>query len=177
MTGRQLAASVVFLTGLGCATPPKLPAPLSCSLDRRTTHATPLVQLARPEIVTRGTPAGGALWGPDEDAALVGARFAGEIEGHYPELTACFDRGRERDAELAGRVTIRLTVAPSGDVIALADGGGTTLSHRGVVGCVQSTFTRMKFAPWEGDEVTALLPVDFTAPRELSCVGSRRLGP
>ena len=177
MDGRLIASWVVSVLAVGCASRPPLPALLSCSIGHRNTLAAPTVLLARPEIVTSAVPAS-AEWGPDDDAALVGARFVGEVEGHYGELTACFDRGRERDAELEGRVSVRLTVAPSGDVVALADGGGTTLPHRGVIGCVQSAFTRMKFSPWEGEAVTAVLPLDFSSPREVTCAGTRgHLGP
>ena len=47
----------------------------------------------------------------------------------------------------------------------LSDGGGTTILDRGVVACVQGTFTRMKFKSWDGKAVTAMLPIDFTSPQ------------
>jgi hypothetical protein len=94
----------------------------------------------------------------------VRVRLLREVEGHYPELTACYDRAREHDGTLQGRITVRFTVAPSGDVVGVTDGGGTTLATREVVSCVQGAFARMKFASWDGKAVTAMLPIDFTAP-------------
>ena len=131
------------------------------------------MQITQPVFVPAEAPAQGANAAaspgstgglPGQDAAIVRGRLLQEVEGRYPELTTCFDRGREHDGTLQGRVTVRFTVAPSGDVVGVVDGGGTTLADKGVIACVQGAFTRMKFTPWEGKAVTAMLPIDFTSP-------------
>lgn len=100
----------------------------------------------------------------EQEAVPVRARLLKEVEGHYSELIECYDHGREHNGTLHGRVTVKFTVAPSGEVVGLSDGGGTTMPSSDVIDCVQGAFTRMKFASWEGKPVVAVLPIEFVVP-------------
>lgn len=162
-----LAAFVASLLVVGCASEPP-PAPRAP--PARGTGPS-RVRITEPQIApvqgaseaTAPPPAPGGPT-PEQEAARIRVRLLQEVEGHYAELTQCFDRGREHDGTLQGRVVVRFTVAPSGDVIGLTDPGGSTMPDRDVVACVQGAFTRMKFGAWDGKAVTAVLPIDFIAP-------------
>ena len=58
-------------------------------------------------------------------------------------------------------------------VVGLADGGGSTIINRDVLSCVQGAISRIKFTPWEGKAVSALLPIDFVAPELTARFGAR----
>lgn len=163
-----LASFVASLLVTGCASEPA-PPPRAAPPAR--SNGPSRVRITEPQIApvqgsneaTAPRPAPGGPT-PEQEAARVRVRLLQEVEGHYPELTQCFDRGREHDGTLQGRVVVRFTVAPSGDVVGLSDPGGSTMPDRDVVACVQSAFTRMKFGAWDGKAVTAVLPIDFTVP-------------
>lgn len=154
------------LSLVGCASDPAPPARAPVPEAKAPARAGSRVQVTEPQIVPTVAPqqsAGGPT--PEQEASRIRLMLLRQVEDHYPELTECYDRGRDHDGALSGRVSVRFTVAPSGDVVGLSDGGGTTMVDRTVVSCVQGAFTRMKFKSWDGKAVSAMLPIDFSSPQ------------
>ncbi len=96
-----------------------------------------------------------------DDVLAVRTRVNAEVEPHHPELRACYDEGLSRNDKLAGIVQVKLTVAPNGEPVAVAD-EGSSLTDKDVIACILSRFARMRFTPWEGKAVTLLYPMEFS---------------
>jgi hypothetical protein len=82
-----------------------------------------------------------------------------QIDAHNDEIRECYDRHAERDPH-GGRVSLRFLVAPSGEVVSMADDGSTVVD-KAIVACVSNLVSGQKFASWSGKAVTIVLPIDF----------------
>ena len=89
----------------------------------------------------------------------VRAAILKQIEGHFDEVRACYDRNSERSPS-GGRASLRFVVAPSGEVVNLAD-DGSTLEDKSIVACIGKVISSIKYATWNGKAVTLVLPIDF----------------
>ncbi len=107
-------------------------------------------------------------------SAAVSGRIAPEIVAHgvrrvFGRLRHCYERGLERDASLAGRVTVRFVIGRDG-IVASAQDGGSTLPDPQVVACVVGCFPGIDLPEPEGGIVTVVYPILFapgtTAPPE-----------
>jgi hypothetical protein len=96
----------------------------------------------------------------DRDNA-VRAAVSSEVEKHFGEIRECYFRGTDRDAKLAGRLTVRFVVAPSGEPVVVNE-EGPAFPDKDVASCVLRTFTNMRFSPFEGKAVTIVFPLELT---------------
>jgi eukaryotic-like serine/threonine-protein kinase len=93
-------------------------------------------------------PAGGTVAGTVDPA-----KTQAVVRSHLPEVQGCYERGRMDDPELRGRVTVRITIAPTGSVAATALDSSTIGDSR-VETCILSAVRGWKFpAPNGGGAV------------------------
>jgi outer membrane biosynthesis protein TonB len=109
-------------------------------------------------------PAPGEGTAEREQTVATRAAVVKSVAEHHPAMRACYDTAARTNGSLAGRVAVEFTVAPSGDVVTLAN-HGSTLPDKNVVGCVMEIFSKMKFKPFEGKAVTIVYPIDFEQGR------------
>jgi hypothetical protein len=84
------------------------------------------------------------------------------IRRHLNQIRYCYQKELATTPDLAGRVAIRFTIGPNGNVIAAQD-AGSTLPDKAVVSCVERTFRRMMFPkPTGGGVVIVTYPLVFT---------------
>lgn len=81
------------------------------------------------------------------------------IEARFDDMRACYDRHAERSPH-GGRASLRFVVAPSGEVVSMAD-DGSTLEDKSIVACIGAVISGIKFATWNGKAVSMVLPIDF----------------
>jgi hypothetical protein len=93
------------------------------------------------------------------------ATVQGVVRQSFPQLRACYAAGLARDARLAGRVVVKLSIAADGGV-ANAQDGGSTLADEGVVSCVVRNFQLLTFPPPEGSSVSVVYPLVFAPGAE-----------
>lgn len=72
------------------------------------------------------------------------AKTQAVVRSHLPEIQRCYERGRMDDAELKGRVTMRISVSVSGAVSA-ATVESSTLHSGSVEGCMEGAVLGWKF--------------------------------
>ena len=114
---------------------------------------------ARPAPPPPPAPAAG-----DSDAqrdAAVRAQIVDEVTNHFHEFRSCYDDGSDKHPGLAGRVSMKFLVAPSGEVVAVDD-DGSTLPDPDTIACVKAVFTRIKFSGWNGKAVSVVYPIEFS---------------
>ena len=95
----------------------------------------------------------------EADSKPIRAAIMKQIEARFGEVRACYDTHAERSPH-GGRASIRFVVAPSGEVVSLAD-DGSTLEDKSIVACIGKVISSTKFATWNGKAVTLVLPMDF----------------
>lgn len=95
----------------------------------------------------------------EPDSKPVRAAILKQIDLHNGEIRECYDRHAERDPH-GGRATLRFVVAPSGEVVSIAD-DGSTLEKKAVVACISRVIAAQKFPTWNGKAVTIVAPFDF----------------
>ena len=115
----------------------------------------PAAAAATPAATPPSTPSPEA----EPDSKPVRVAILKQIEGHFDEVRACYDRSSERSPS-GGRASLRFVVAPSGEVVSLAD-DGSTLEDKAIVACIGKVVSGLKYASWNGKAVTLVLPIDF----------------
>ena len=79
-----------------------------------------------------------------------------------PEVGRCYQRGLERDPQMAGRVAVRFVIEADGSAQHVApDPGKTTLSDAQVVDCVLAVIKKLRFPEPEGGRVFVTYPFRF----------------
>jgi predicted Zn finger-like uncharacterized protein len=99
-----------------------------------------------------------------------GPLTAGQIQGVVSSNTArvrkkCWDpasSGRAADAPSSVKVTVKISISPSGSVSGASASGGNEKYFPGLVGCVQSVVSAWKFPP-AGEPSEAVVPFNFAA--------------
>lgn len=71
------------------------------------------------------------------------------VRAHLDEVRACYDQGLARDPKLIGRVSVELTIGPTGEV-ALAVVQESTLNDPAVGRCIADAAKTWKFPEPEG---------------------------
>lgn len=81
-----------------------------------------------------------------------------------PEVGGCYERGLERDPQMAGTVAVRLVIEADGSAQHVTpDPGKTTLSDAQVVDCVLAAMKKLRFPQPEGGRVFVTYPFRFEA--------------
>ena len=96
---------------------------------------------------------------PEPDSKPVRAAILKQLEARFDDMRACYDQHAERSPH-GGRASLRFVVAPSGEVVAMAD-DGSTLEDKSIVACIGKVISTTKFATWNGKAVSLVLPIDF----------------
>jgi hypothetical protein len=99
-----------------------------------------------------------------------GPLTAGQIQGVVSSNTArvrkkCWDpasSGRASDAPSSVKVTIKISISPSGSVSGASASGGNEKYFPGLVSCVQGVVSAWKF-PTAGEPSEAVVPFNFAA--------------
>ena len=120
-----------------------------------------------PSLVGPG-PSGPDPGGPDPSGG--GPLTAGQIQGTVSSNTArvrkkCWDpasSGRSADAPSSVKVTVKISIAPSGSVSGASASGGNEKYFPGLVSCVQGVVSAWKF-PTAGEPSEAVVPFNFAA--------------
>jgi hypothetical protein len=115
---------------------------------KREEHKVPRIQADRPVV---DADSGGHL-----DANLL----AREIRGRLGALRACYERSLKRNPSLAGKLLLRLTIAPAGTVSSV-DLGSDSLDDPEMSACVRSSVQRWRFPPPEGGSLEVSFPFVF----------------
>jgi hypothetical protein len=98
----------------------------------------------------------------DEPAALSPEAIRDVVGASSSDLRACYLHGRGYDRKLAGRVSVKFTIAPAGDVEGAELEEATTLRNARVTRCMLDVYGQMKF-PRSVGKVTIVYPIDFSA--------------
>lgn len=77
------------------------------------------------------------------------------VRAHLPEIRACYDRGLATRPDLAGRVTLRFTIAPDGHV-PTAVVTSSTLGEPAVEACIVDQVLHFVFPPLGGGETISV---------------------
>ena len=86
------------------------------------------------------------------------------VRRHFPRFRACYARGLAQNPKLAGKVTTRLTIDPSG-AVSKAEDAGSTIADAAVRQCIQRGFSALQFpAPASGKPVSATYPLVLAPP-------------
>ncbi len=76
-------------------------------------------------------------------------------------MRKCYDEGLAKNAELSGRVMLKMSITPSGKVGRASTEAGTTLPDPAVVKCVIGVVRDLVFAETKSIMVSLLLPLEF----------------
>ncbi len=83
------------------------------------------------------------------------------VRQQFGRFRLCYERARQQDPHLTGRVAARLVVAPDGSVTSVSN-GGSDLPSPAAVACVLQAFERLSFPAPEGGGVQVVVPLFFT---------------
>lgn len=107
---------------------------------------------ARPQVVPQRPDVSGAL---DKDI------IRKVVRQHRREIKFCYEQELQKNPELGGRVTVKFTISPTGDVIG-ASVTKSTLNNTKVESCMQRKIQRWVFpAPKGGGIVQVNYPFNF----------------
>ncbi len=82
------------------------------------------------------------------------------IEPGRDRMRVCYNDALRANTKLKGEVSIRLTVAPSGDPVVIDD-EGSTVRDKDFVDCVRSVLSKLQYPRWQGKAVTVVVPIEF----------------
>jgi TonB family protein len=96
----------------------------------------------------------------------VNGRMAPEIiqhivREHFGAFRKCYEAALGRNATLAGKVTVRFVIDPTGAVAAAASDPSSTLQDADAVQCIVRGFGKLVFPPPDGGSVTVVYPIQF----------------
>lgn len=156
---------VLLLAACSDTTPPPKPPAAAPPPGKTVVVFLPAPPAGPPAAEPAGPP--GDVAGAEQDRRTTErrGRVLKEVEAYYPQMTKCYTDGHDKNAALVGRVTVKFTVAPNGQVVQTAD-VGSTLPDPAVIACMLGVFSSMKLTPWEGKSVTAVLPIDLSTKIE-----------
>ncbi len=83
------------------------------------------------------------------------------VRESFGRLRTCYEEGLKRDAKLAGTVSVKYVILPTGAVQDASD-EGSTLPDRDAIQCVVRRFGELTYPPPEGGYLTVLYPVVFS---------------
>lgn len=145
--------------------PPPPPVAASTTPDAIPEHSANAGAAATPsQTAAPASPMQGELEKERAVNATNRSAIVNKVSAYNAPIQKCYDDAARTNGSLQGRVNVRFTVSPSGDVVAL-DSQGSTLADRTVVKCVMSVFSTMKFNPFDGQAVSIVYPIEFTQPR------------
>ncbi len=76
-------------------------------------------------------------------------------------MRKCYDEGLAKNADLAGRVMLKISIAPNGKIGRAGTEAGTTLPDPAVVKCVLKVVNELVFPETKSLMVSMLLPLEF----------------
>ncbi|RYE90625.1 MAG: AgmX/PglI C-terminal domain-containing protein, partial [Myxococcales bacterium] len=77
------------------------------------------------------------------------------------QMRTCYNDALRKNSKLSGEITIRLTVAPSGEPVVIDD-EGSTVKDKEFVDCVRAVLSNVRTYPrWQGKAVTVVVPLEF----------------
>lgn len=82
------------------------------------------------------------------------------VRQSFGRFRVCYESALRRDPRLEGRVAVRFTINPAGEVSVASD-GGSDLRDAGVVACVVRGFASLTFPPFSDGIVTVVYPLAF----------------
>lgn len=101
---------------------------------------------------------GAVVGDPRLDADLVGAA----LQPHREALRACYQRARQTNPTLTGRVTLKVAVDVRGEVGEVC--AETDLPDGRAVSCIEDAFARVRFTPPAGGIAQIRVPMMFSPP-------------
>jgi hypothetical protein len=78
----------------------------------------------------------------------------------FGRFRICYESALRRDPRLEGRIAVRFTINPAGEVSVASD-SGSDLPDAGVVACVVRGFASLTFPPFSDGVVTVVYPLTF----------------
>jgi hypothetical protein len=99
---------------------------------------------------------------PSSPGSLSSDEIDNVVEAGYPLFARCYRDGVSRNDTLGGTLRLRFTIAPSGSVSQVSD-GGSDLSDRQVVDCIAEGFYALRFPEPTHGEVSVLYRIVFDA--------------
>jgi hypothetical protein len=141
---------VAVTVALGSATPPAPPAP-------------PRPEVAAAKDLPEVPSSEPALDPPTIEGKLARTDVVSAV-GRSQSLSRCFEMGFERDPKLSGRLTLKMLVGETGDVIGVAD-VGSNVGDRGVVRCVARSMKALDL-PRPDDGKRALVTYPMLVPAQ-----------
>jgi hypothetical protein len=99
---------------------------------------------------------------PSSPGTLSSDEIDNVVEAGYPLFARCYRDGVSRNDTLGGTLRLRFTIAPSGAVSQVSD-GGSDLSDRQVVDCIAEGFYALRFPEPAHGEVSVLYRIVFDA--------------
>jgi TonB family protein len=165
MRASIVALSLVCLfVPLGCG--PSAPADDASTAKPEPVAAPPPTAAPAPAPApTASAAAGEGGAGLDKDGSLSGKLSKAQIDSAVNKSVKLFDPcytiGADKDGKMSGTVTVKATVAPTGDV---KEAGVTksTVKNKKVDACVAEAFKKVKFPPPEGGSPAVItFPLKF----------------
>jgi hypothetical protein len=83
------------------------------------------------------------------------------VRQNHGRFRLCYESGLRTNPKLAGRVTVKFTIGPSGAVNTVSD-GGSDLPDQAVISCVIRNFGVLEFPRSEGPTVSVIYPLVFS---------------
>ena len=105
-----------------------------------------------------GGPPGGIL--PSSKGRLPPEVIQRVVRQHFGRFRTCYEKGLQRDAQLKGRVAIRVEIGRDGRVTQSSD-GGSDLPDPEVVRCIAEGFRPIVFPRPDGGSVSVVYPINF----------------
>jgi hypothetical protein len=82
------------------------------------------------------------------------------VRQSFGRFRVCYESALRRDPRLEGRIAVRFTINPAGEVSVASD-SGSDLPDPGVVACVVRGFASLTFPPFSDGIVTVVYPLAF----------------
>jgi hypothetical protein len=99
---------------------------------------------------------------PDVDGTLDASIVAKEVRKRLGAVRTCYERSLKRNPQLAGKITICVSIAPTGGV-SEAHVDNDTMGDNEVGSCIVDNVKRWRFPAPEGGSVEVCYPFVFTA--------------
>lgn len=96
---------------------------------------------------------------------LAPAEVAKVVRAANPKFRACYEQSLKKNAKIAGKVTMRFVIGPTGSVTSVDDQSNPPFDDPAVPACLMAQFRKLKFPKPSGGPVTVTYPFVFSAAR------------